>query len=48
MAFAATAVGFTVFAKVLSPQFLVWLLAAVVLIAGIIWLVLRRRATVSP
>ncbi len=34
VAFAATAVGFTVFAKVLSPQFLVWLVPLVPLVAG--------------
>lgn len=33
-AFAATAVGFTVFAKVISPQFLVWLVPLVPLVAG--------------
>ena len=32
--FAATAVGFTVFAKVISPQFLVWLVPLVPLVAG--------------
>lgn len=34
VAFAATAVGFTVLAKVLSPQFLIWLVPLVPLVAG--------------